>query len=42
MNPLYAIILGLVVGVSEWLPISSKTQTQVDIALDVVWTNWAS
>ena len=37
MNPLYAIILGLVEGVSEWLPISSKTQTQVDIALHVVW-----
>src|SRR5438552_13081216 len=27
MNPLYAIILGLVEGVSEGLPISSKTQT---------------
>ena len=26
MNELYAIILGLVQGVSEWLPISSKTQ----------------
>jgi undecaprenyl-diphosphatase len=26
MNPLYAILLGLVQGVSEWLPISSKTQ----------------
>src|SRR6266704_4860252 len=26
MNELYAILLGLVQGVSEWLPISSKTQ----------------
>ena len=26
MNPLYAILLGLVQGISEWLPISSKTQ----------------
>lgn len=26
MNELYAIILGLVQGISEWLPISSKTQ----------------
>jgi undecaprenyl-diphosphatase len=26
MNELYAVILGLVQGVSEWLPISSKTQ----------------
>lgn len=26
MNPFYAIILGLVQGTSEWLPISSKTQ----------------
>ena len=26
MNPFYAIILGLVQGISEWLPISSKTQ----------------
>ena len=26
MNPLFAVILGLVQGVSEWLPISSKTQ----------------
>lgn len=26
MNGLYAIILGLVQGISEWLPISSKTQ----------------
>jgi len=25
-NPLFAIVLGLVQGVSEWLPISSKTQ----------------
>ena len=37
MNPLYAIILGLVEGVSQWPLISSKTQTQVDIALHVVW-----
>ncbi len=26
MNPAYAVLLGLVQGVSEWLPISSKTQ----------------
>src|SRR5713101_5574320 len=26
MNELYAVILGLVQGISEWLPISSKTQ----------------
>src|SRR6267378_6018014 len=26
MNPLFAVILGSVQGVSEWLPISSKTQ----------------
>ena len=26
MNELYAILLGLVQGISEWLPISSKTQ----------------
>lgn len=26
MNELYAVLLGLVQGVSEWLPISSKTQ----------------
>ena len=26
MNPLFAVILGLVQGISEWLPISSKTQ----------------
>jgi undecaprenyl-diphosphatase len=26
MNELYAIVLGLVQGISEWLPISSKTQ----------------
>jgi undecaprenyl-diphosphatase len=26
MNELYAIILGLVQGISEWLPVSSKTQ----------------
>ena len=26
MNPLFAVLLGLVQGVSEWLPISSKTQ----------------
>src|SRR5260370_12128292 len=26
MNPLYSILLGLVQGISEWLPISSKTQ----------------
>jgi undecaprenyl-diphosphatase len=26
MNPLYAVLLGLVQGISEWLPISSKTQ----------------
>jgi undecaprenyl-diphosphatase len=26
VNPLFAVILGLVQGISEWLPISSKTQ----------------
>jgi len=26
VNPLFAVILGLVQGVSEWLPVSSKTQ----------------
>jgi undecaprenyl-diphosphatase len=26
VNPLFAVLLGLVQGVSEWLPISSKTQ----------------
>ena len=26
MNPLYSILIGIVQGISEWLPISSKTQ----------------
>ncbi|MFI5421527.1 MAG: undecaprenyl-diphosphate phosphatase, partial [Nitrososphaerales archaeon] len=26
MNALYSVLLGLVQGISEWLPISSKTQ----------------
>ena len=29
MNPLFAVLLGLVQGVSEWLPISSKTQVLI-------------
>jgi len=39
MNPLYAIILGLVEGVSEWLPISSKTQTPSRYCPTRGWAN---
>jgi len=42
MNPLYAIILGLVEGVSEWLPISSKTQTPSRYCPTRGLANWAS